>query len=85
MKNKSPKQQTFLTMTMRAFFPLTVSALFSTVVLFLGLTLLLLLCVIKKRMEGTYRPSAEERKPSAAGGSEKNGLPFPLPKEERLI
>lgn len=80
-----PFLQLYLTMTMGGFFPLPVSALFFAVVLFLGLTLLLLLCVIKKRMEGTYRPSAEEKKPSRAGGSEQNGLPFPLPKEERLI
>lgn len=53
----------------------------------LGLSLLLLLCVIRKkrRMEGTYQPSAEERKQTGAGGSEKPGLPLPLPKEERLI
>uniref|UniRef100_A0A3B4TGT1 Crumbs homolog 3b n=1 Tax=Seriola dumerili TaxID=41447 RepID=A0A3B4TGT1_SERDU len=51
------------------------------------LSLLLLLCVIRKkrRMEGTYRPSAEERKQTGAAGSEKPGLPLPLPKEERLI
>lgn len=53
----------------------------------LGLCLLLLLCVIRKkrRMEGTYRPSSEERKQTRAAGSEKPGLPLPLPKEERLI
>ncbi|CAN9509989.1 unnamed protein product [Ophioblennius macclurei] len=53
----------------------------------LTLTLLLLLCLIKKkrRMEGTYRPSSEERKQTATKGWEKPGLPLPLPKEERLI
>lgn len=53
----------------------------------LTLTLLLVLCLIKKkrRMEGTYRPSAEERKQTGTAGSEKPGLPLPLPKEERLI
>ncbi|KAF1394910.1 hypothetical protein PFLUV_G00006030 [Perca fluviatilis] len=42
-------------------------------------------CRKKRRMEGTYMPSAEERKQTASAGSEKPGLPLPLPKEERLI
>ncbi|KAF6739069.1 hypothetical protein FQA47_001422 [Oryzias melastigma] len=48
----------------------------------LTLTLLLLLCIIRKKrkMEGTYQPSAEEKKQSRP---ERPGLP--LPKEERLI
>lgn len=64
-----------------------VSVFVSTVLSVLSLALLLLLCVIRKkrRMEGTYRPSAEERKQTGAGGSEKPSLPLPLPKEERLI
>uniref|UniRef100_A0A8C7NP51 Crumbs homolog 3b n=1 Tax=Oncorhynchus mykiss TaxID=8022 RepID=A0A8C7NP51_ONCMY len=56
-----------------------------------GLTLLLCLalvlmgCVIRKkrRMEGMYRPSAEESKQTGPRGAERPGLP--LPKEERLI
>ncbi|KAL6110377.1 uncharacterized protein ACO6RY_19469 [Pungitius sinensis] len=58
----------------------------STVLSLLSLALLLLLCVIRKkrRTEGTYRPSAEERK-QVGSGSERPGLPLPLPKEERLI
>uniref|UniRef100_A0A3Q3IH00 Crumbs homolog 3b n=1 Tax=Monopterus albus TaxID=43700 RepID=A0A3Q3IH00_MONAL len=59
----------------------------STTLSLISLSLLLLLCVIRKkrRMEGTYRPSAEERKQTGAAGPEKPGLPLPLPKEERLI
>eukprot|EP00064_Thunnus_orientalis_P013906 superscaffoldBa00002332_g13947 len=65
----------------------TVSALVSTALSLLSLVLLLLLCVIRKkrRMEGTYHPSSEERKQAGSAGSEKPGLPLPLPKEERLI
>lgn len=72
---------------MQALVPPAVSVLVSTVLSLLSLTLLLLLCVIRKkrRMEGTYRPSAEETKQTGASGSEKPGLPLPLPKEERLI
>uniref|UniRef100_A0A3B3XPM3 Uncharacterized protein n=1 Tax=Poecilia mexicana TaxID=48701 RepID=A0A3B3XPM3_9TELE len=53
----------------------------------LTLVLLLLLCVIRKkrRMEGKYRPSAEEKKQSRATAPERPRLPLPLPKEERLI
>lgn len=69
---------------MRAAVSPAVSALAGAALSLLGATLLLLLCLIKKkrRMEGTYRPSAEERKQT---GAEKPGLPLPLPKEERLI
>lgn len=67
--------------------PPAVSAFVSTVVSLLSLTALLLLCVIRKkrRMEGTYRPSAEETKQTRTAGSEKPHLKLPLPKEERLI
>ncbi|XP_073327969.1 protein crumbs homolog 3b [Pagrus major] len=76
-----------VTMAMQAFVPPAVSVFVSTVLSLLSLTLLLLLCLIRKkrRMEGTYRPSAEETKQTGAAGSEKPGLPLPLPKEERLI
>ncbi|KAK2815853.1 hypothetical protein Q5P01_026320 [Channa striata] len=76
-----------VTMVMQMLIPHTVSGFVSTVLSLLSLTLLVLLCVIRKkrRMEGTYRPSAEERKQTGAAGSEKPGLPLPLPKEERLI
>ncbi|XP_069386774.1 protein crumbs homolog 3b [Paralichthys olivaceus] len=74
-------------MAMQVSMPPAVSVFVSTGLSLLSLTLLLLLCVIRKkrRMEGTYRPSAEERKQTGAAGSEKPGLPLPLPKEERLI
>uniref|UniRef100_A0A3Q1BNA8 Crumbs homolog 3b n=1 Tax=Amphiprion ocellaris TaxID=80972 RepID=A0A3Q1BNA8_AMPOC len=67
--------------------PAAVSAFVSTVASLLSLTLLLLLCVIRKkrRMEGTYRPGLEERKQMRTAGSEKPHLKLPLPKEERLI
>ncbi|KAJ0033225.1 hypothetical protein NQD34_000331 [Periophthalmus magnuspinnatus] len=67
--------------------PASVSALLYTVVSLLSLGLLLLMCLIRKkrRMEGTYRPSAEERKQTGPNCPEKPGLPLPLPKEERLI
>ncbi|GLD60860.1 protein crumbs homolog 3b isoform X1 [Lates japonicus] len=76
-----------VTMATQLLIPPTVSAFVSTVLSLLSLTLLLLLCVIRKkrRMEGTYRPSAEEKKQTGAAGSERPGLPLPLPKEERLI
>ncbi|KAF0037680.1 hypothetical protein F2P81_010554 [Scophthalmus maximus] len=76
-----------VTMAMQVFTAPVVSAFVSTALSLLSLTLLLLLCVIRKkrRMEGTYRPSAEERKQTGAAGSEKPGLTLPLPKEERLI
>uniref|UniRef100_A0A8C4NQI9 Crumbs homolog 3b n=1 Tax=Dicentrarchus labrax TaxID=13489 RepID=A0A8C4NQI9_DICLA len=79
--------QLFVTMAMQVIIPPTVSVFVSTVLSLLSLALLLLLCVIRKkrRMEGMYRPSAEERKQTGAAGSEKPGLPLPLPKEERLI
>ncbi|KAG7270782.1 hypothetical protein CRUP_019422 [Coryphaenoides rupestris] len=53
----------------------------------LSLVLVMIMCVLRKkrRLEGTYRPSAEERKQAGAPGPEKPGLPLPLPKEERLI
>uniref|UniRef100_A0A3B4F604 Crumbs homolog 3b n=1 Tax=Pundamilia nyererei TaxID=303518 RepID=A0A3B4F604_9CICH len=59
----------------------------STALSLLSLTTLLLLCVIRKKrsMEGTYKPSAVEKKQSRSAGCEKPGLPLPLPKEERLI
>ncbi|XP_061889602.1 protein crumbs homolog 3b [Entelurus aequoreus] len=76
-----------VTIAMQTSIPPTVSALVSTVALLLCLALLLMLCVLKKkrRMEGTYRPSAEERKQIGGSRSDKSGLPLPLPKEERLI
>nr|XP_020444757.1 protein crumbs homolog 3-like [Monopterus albus] len=79
--------QLSVTMVMQVVIPPTVSALVSTTLSLISLSLLLLLCVIRKkrRMEGTYRPSAEERKQTGAAGPEKPGLPLPLPKEERLI
>lgn len=74
-------------MAIQVLIPPVLSALVPTVLSLLSLALLLLLCVIRKkrRLEGTYRPSAEERKQTGAAGSEKPGLPLPLPKEERLI
>lgn len=79
--------QLSVTMAIQVLIPPTVSVFVSAVLSLLSLVLLLLLCVIRKkrRMEGTYRPSDEERKQTGAGGSEKPGLPLPLPKEERLI
>ncbi|TNN70935.1 hypothetical protein EYF80_018751 [Liparis tanakae] len=76
-----------VTMATQVLIPHTVSVFVSTVLSLLSLALLLLLCVIRKkrRLEGTYRPSAEERKQVGSAGSEKPGLPLPLPKEERLI
>lgn len=76
-----------VTMAMQAWTSPTLPALASAVLSLLSLALLLLLCLIKKkrRMEGTYRPSAEERKQTGAAGPEKPRLPLPLPKEERLI
>ncbi|KAG7240760.1 hypothetical protein INR49_026532 [Caranx melampygus] len=76
-----------VTMALQMLSPPTVSAFVSTVLSVLSLTLLLLLCVIRKkrRMEGTYKPSAEEKKQTGAAGSEKPGLPLPLPKEEHLF
>lgn len=74
-------------MEMLAFTRRTMPALVSTALSLISLTVLLLLCVIRKkrRMEGTYRPSAEERKQTRTAGCEKPRLPLPLPKEERLI
>lgn len=74
-------------MATQVLIPPTLSVFVSTVLSLLSLALLLLMCVIRKkrRTEGTYRPSAEERKQTASAGSEKPGLPLPLPKEERLI
>uniref|UniRef100_A0A8C2XMG9 Crumbs homolog 3b n=1 Tax=Cyclopterus lumpus TaxID=8103 RepID=A0A8C2XMG9_CYCLU len=76
-----------VTMATQVLITPTVSVFVSTVLSLLSLALLLLLCVIRKkrRLEGTYRPSAEERKQVGSPGSEKPGLPLPLPKEERLI
>ncbi|XP_069570652.1 protein crumbs homolog 3b [Brachyistius frenatus] len=76
-----------VTKAMQILIPPAVSAFVSTVLSLLSLVLLLLLCVIRKkrRMEGTYRPGAEERKQTNASGPEKPGLALPLPKEERLI
>lgn len=53
----------------------------------IALTMALMVCMLrrKRKTEGTYRPSAEEQKQSESQGSEKPGLPLPLPKEERLI
>lgn len=74
-------------MAMQALTAPALSVLVSAVLSLLSLALLLLLCLIKKkrRMEGTYRPSAEERKQTGAAGFDKSSLPLPLPKEERLI
>ncbi|KAG7457232.1 crumbs-like 3-like [Solea senegalensis] len=79
--------QCFATIAMHVWIPPMVSAFISTLLSLLSLTLLLLVCVIRKkrRMEGTYKPSAEERKQTRVAGSEKPSLPLPLPKEERLI
>ncbi|XP_035032480.1 protein crumbs homolog 3b [Hippoglossus stenolepis] len=81
--------QLSITMATQVLMPPAVSAFISAALSLISLTLLLLLCVIRKkrRMEGTYRPSAEERKQTGVAGSEKPGLPLPLPlpKEERLI
>ena len=59
----------------------------ATVASLLSLALVMVMCVLRKkrRLEGTYRPSAEERKQVGAPGSERPGLPLPIPKEERLI
>uniref|UniRef100_A0AAV2LQ85 Uncharacterized protein n=1 Tax=Knipowitschia caucasica TaxID=637954 RepID=A0AAV2LQ85_KNICA len=67
--------------------PASASALLSTALSLVSLASLLLMCLIRKkrRMDGTYRPSAEERKQTRANCPEKPGLPLPLPKEERLI
>uniref|UniRef100_A0A3P8VAV2 Crumbs homolog 3b n=1 Tax=Cynoglossus semilaevis TaxID=244447 RepID=A0A3P8VAV2_CYNSE len=67
--------------------PPVVSASIYVLLSLFSFTLVLLLCVIRKkrRMEGTYKPSAEERKQTRGAGSEKPALPLPLPKEERLI
>lgn len=77
----------FVTIAMQALLPSSVCALLSTVLSLLSLSLLLLLCVIKKKrkMEGKYRPRKEEHKQTGAACPEKPGLPLPLPKEERLI
>uniref|UniRef100_A0A3Q3FDZ0 Crumbs homolog 3b n=2 Tax=Labrus bergylta TaxID=56723 RepID=A0A3Q3FDZ0_9LABR len=74
-------------MVIQVLVPSVESVLVPIVLSLLSLALLLLLCVIRKkrRMEGMYRPSAEEKKQTGAAGSEKPGLPLPLPKEERLI
>ncbi|CAL8330677.1 unnamed protein product [Lota lota] len=58
-----------------------------TAVSLLSLALVIIMCVLRKKrqLEGTYRPSAEERKQVGAPGSERPGLPLPIPKEERLI
>ncbi|KAM7010031.1 protein crumbs homolog 3b isoform 1-T1 [Tautogolabrus adspersus] len=81
------KWQLSITMAIQVLVPSVGSVLVPTVLSLLSLALLLLLCVIRKkrRMEGLYRPSAEEKKQTGAAGSEKPGLPLPLPKEERLI
>ncbi|XP_034044303.1 protein crumbs homolog 3b [Thalassophryne amazonica] len=74
-------------MVTQMLFSTKVSAFAPTLLLLFSLTLLLLMCVIRKKrqMEGVYRPSAEEKKQASTAGSEKPGLPLPLPKEERLI
>lgn len=76
-----------VTMATQAWTSPTSPAFASAALSLLTLVLLLLLCLIKKkrRMEGTYQPSAEERKQTRAAGPEKPGLRLPLPKEERLI
>ncbi|XP_065808733.1 protein crumbs homolog 3b [Labrus bergylta] len=81
------KRQLSVTMVIQVLVPSVESVLVPIVLSLLSLALLLLLCVIRKkrRMEGMYRPSAEEKKQTGAAGSEKPGLPLPLPKEERLI
>uniref|UniRef100_A0A8C5FSE7 Crumbs homolog 3b n=1 Tax=Gadus morhua TaxID=8049 RepID=A0A8C5FSE7_GADMO len=70
-------------------FPLTPSLWLptATAASLLSLSLIVVMCVLRKkrRLEGTYRPSAEERKQVGAPGSERPGLPLPIPKEERLI
>ncbi|XP_060905395.1 protein crumbs homolog 3b [Labrus mixtus] len=81
------KRQLSVTMAIQVLVSSVESVLVPAVLSVLSLALLLLLCVIRKkrRMEGMYRPSAEEKKQTGAAGSEKPGLPLPLPKEERLI
>ncbi|XP_038127742.1 protein crumbs homolog 3b [Cyprinodon tularosa] len=73
--------------TRQEWFPPAMSASVFSLFSLLTLSLLLLLCVIRKkrRMEGKYRPSAEEKKQSRATVPERPSLPLPLPKEERLI
>ncbi|KAL1281268.1 hypothetical protein QQF64_000071 [Cirrhinus molitorella] len=63
------------------------SGLFMPVLFLLVLALVLFSCVLRKRrqMEGSYQPSAEERKQAKNNGAERPGLTLPLPKEERLI
>lgn len=53
----------------------------------IAMAMVLMACMLrrKRKTEGTYRPSAEEQKQAESQGSEKPGLPLPLPKEERLI
>lgn len=65
----------------------SVSGLFMPVLFLLTLALVLFSCVLRKRqqMEGSYQPSAEERKQAKNHGVERPGLALPLPKEERLI
>lgn len=65
----------------------SVSGLFMPVLFLLALAVVLFSCVLRKRrqMEGSYQPSAEERKQTKNQGAEKPGLTLPLPKEERLI
>ncbi|KAA8595107.1 hypothetical protein FQN60_012242 [Etheostoma spectabile] len=69
-----------VTMAMQVVIPPAVSVFLSAVLSLLSLALLLVLCVIRKkrRMEGTYRPSAEEKKQTRSAGSEKPGLPLPF-------
>ncbi|KAG9262729.1 hypothetical protein AMEX_G24550 [Astyanax mexicanus] len=64
-----------------------VSALLVSALWLLALLVLLMVCILHKRRqsEGTYRPSAEERKQAEGAGPERPVLALPLPKEERLI
>nr|ABC46648.1 crumbs-like protein 3b [Danio rerio] len=65
----------------------SVSDLYMPALFLLVLALALFSCVLRKKrqMEGSYQPSAEERKQVKNRGVEKPGLALPLPKEERLI
>uniref|UniRef100_A0A3B4DWX5 Crumbs homolog 3b n=1 Tax=Pygocentrus nattereri TaxID=42514 RepID=A0A3B4DWX5_PYGNA len=64
-----------------------VSALLVSVLWLVALVMLVMSCILHKRRqtEGTYQPSAEERKQAESGKPERPALTLPLPKEERLI
>ncbi|MED6260634.1 hypothetical protein ATANTOWER_024888, partial [Ataeniobius toweri] len=86
-QNRSDKYSPIRSYAMQVSIPPAISASVFSLFSLLTLALLLLLCVIRKKrkMEGKYRPSAEEKKQSRANVPERPSLPLPLPKEERLI